>query len=114
MFEKFLKMAENEKHYSPLPKFPSTERDIALVVDEDVLVGDLEETIKSCGGSILESVKMFDIYRGPQVGFGKKSIAFNLVYRDQEKTLTDDDVKKVHDIVLEHLEGKFSATLREM
>ncbi len=114
MFEKFLKLSENEKHYSPLPKFPSTERDIALVVDEDILVGDLEEAIKSCGGEILESVKMFDIYRGPQVGFGKKSIAFNLVYRAPEKTLTDDDVAKVHDVVLEALRNDYKATLREM
>ncbi|MBO4725377.1 MAG: phenylalanine--tRNA ligase subunit beta, partial [Firmicutes bacterium] len=107
MFEKFLTKAETDKHYSPLPKFPSTERDIALVVDEDVLVGDLENVIKANGGDILEDVKMFDVYRGPQVGFGKKSIAFNLVYRDPEKTLTDDDVKKVHDVVLAQLESKF-------
>lgn len=114
MFEKFLDKAATEKRYAPLPKYPSTERDIALVVDEDVLVGDLEACIRENGGAILESVRMFDVYRGPQVGFGKKSIAFNMVYRASDRTLTDEDVQAVHPGVLEALSTRFNATLREM
>ena len=57
---------------------------------------------------------MFDVYRGPQVGFGKKSLAFNLKYRSKDKTLTDEEVQAVHSVVLEQLKDKFNATLREM
>ncbi len=114
MFGKFLGKSDMEKHYSPLPKFPSSERDIALVVDEDVPAGQLQDCITSNGGDILEEVKMFDVYRGPQVGFGKKSLAFNLKYRSKDKTLTDEEVQAVHSVVLEQLKDKFNATLREM
>lgn len=114
MFEKLIDKVNIEKHYKPLPKYPSTERDIALVVDESVQVGHIEKLIAECGGSILESVKLFDVYRGKQVGDDKKSIAFNLVYRDAEKTLTEGDVAPVHEKVLAALKEKFDAVLREM
>ena len=101
-------------HYEPLPKYPSTERDIALVVDEKVTVGEVEELILANGGEILESVKLFDIFRGVQVGPGKKSLAFNLVYRSKEGTLTDEEVAPVHDKVVEVLEKTLNANLRAM
>jgi phenylalanyl-tRNA synthetase beta chain len=106
--------ARTDIHYAPLPKYPSTERDIALVVDEKVTVGEVEELILANGGEILESVKLFDIFRGVQVGPGKKSLAFNLVYRSKEGTLTDEEVAPVHNKVVEVLEKTLNANLRAM
>jgi len=114
MFEKLIDRVNIEKHYKPLPKFPSTSRDIALVVEEAVQVGDIEKVIKNNAGGLIESVKLFDVYRGKQVEENKKSVAFNLVYRAADKTLTDDDVQPVHSKVLEALREEFNAVLREM
>lgn len=100
--------------YNPLPKYPSTSRDIALVVDENMAVGQIEEIIKKEGGELLETVKLFDIYRGDQVEDGKKSVAFSLTYRDGTKTLTEGEVAPVHQKVLSTLKESLDAVLREM
>lgn len=114
MFDAVIRHADTEKAYSPLPKYPSTSRDIALTVDEDLEVGRIESVIRENGGRILESVKLFDVYRGKQLEEGMKSVAFSLVYRDAEKTLTDEDVAEVHEKVLEALKDKLNAVLREI
>jgi len=114
MFGAILRKADTEIVYSPLPKFPSTSRDIALLVEEDMEVGRIKKVIEEFGKPILESVELFDVYRGKQVEEGKKSVAFNLVYRDKEKTLTDDEVSKVHQSVLDALKEKLQAVLREI
>ena len=114
MFSSILRKANTEVIYTPLPKYPSTARDIALLVDEDLEVGRIEEVIKQYGGKILEDVKLFDVYRGKQVDEGKKSVAFSLIYRDKEKTLTDEEVNEVHSTVLDALKDKLNAVLREM
>ena len=106
--------ANTEIVYTPLPKFPSTARDIALLVDEDMEVGRIEAVIKEFGGRILEDVRLFDVYRGQQVDEGKKSVAFSLIYRDKDKTLTDEEVNDVHSGVLDALKDKLNAVLREM
>ena len=74
-------------------------------------VGKIEEVIKANGKAILEKVKLFDVYRGKQVEDGKKSVAFNLTYRDKDKTLTDEDVAEVHNGVLAALKEKLDAVL---
>ncbi|MFR4798960.1 MAG: phenylalanine--tRNA ligase subunit beta, partial [Lentihominibacter sp.] len=114
MFDAVMRHADTEKTYTPLPKYPSTSRDIALLVDEDMAVGRIEEIIKKYGKSILEDVRLFDVYRGKQVEEGKKSVAFNLIYRDKDKTLTDEEVTSVHGKVLEALKEKLNAVLREL
>lgn len=114
MFDAVIRHADTEMVYSPLPKYPSTSRDIALLVDEDMEVGKIEAVIRENGGNILESVRLFDVYRGSRLGEGKKSVAFALVYRDAGKTLTDEDVAEVHDKVLEALKKKLNAVLREV
>ncbi|WP_269477474.1 phenylalanine--tRNA ligase subunit beta [Hominibacterium faecale] len=113
-FDSVIRHANIEKAYEPLPKYPATSRDIALLVDEDIQVGDIESIIKEQGKAILEKVQLFDVYRGKQVAEGKKSVAFALTYRDKNKTLTDEDVAKVHDKVLEALKEKVNAVLREI
>ena len=97
-----------------MPKYPAMTRDIALTVDEDITVAEIEKIIFENGGSLLKSVKLFDVYRGKQVAENKKSVAFSLIYRAEDKTLTDEEVVKVHDVVLKNLAEKLKATLREM
>ena len=106
------KYAKLDKKYIPLPKFPAVTRDLAVIIDENVLVQDIEDIIKNQGGAILESAKLFDVYRGKQIPEGKKSIAYSFVYRGNNKTLTDNEVNKVHDKILKALENKLGAELR--
>lgn len=105
--------ANTEKKYRALPKFPAVTRDIALLVEDDILVQEIEETIKKAGGNLVEKVELFDIYKGKQIPEGKKSIAYAIAYRDENKTLTDKDVNKVHDKILRSLEYKLGAILRD-
>lgn len=109
-----MKNSKMDRKYKALPKFPAVTRDIALLVEDEVLVQDIEDTIKKQGGGILESVKLFDVYKGKQIPEGKKSIAYSIVYRNSEKTLTDNEVAKVHDKILRSLEHKLGAELRQM
>ncbi|MFQ7012185.1 MAG: phenylalanine--tRNA ligase subunit beta, partial [Clostridia bacterium] len=88
MFDAIRDNSDRTILYTPLPKYPSTSRDIALLVEENLEVGRIEALIRKEGGRILENVKLFDVYRGKQVEEGKKSVAFTLTYRDKDKTLT--------------------------
>ena len=99
--------------YTPLPKFPRVERDISMLVDEDKLCADLEKAIIDIGGKMVEKVHLFDLYRGAQVPKGKKSLAFAIWYCSEEKTLTDEEVEKVHKRIIEGLKTGFGAELRE-
>ena len=98
--------------YNPLPKYPSTSRDIALLVKDDVIVKQIEDIIKANGEDLLESYKLFDVYKGSQIAEGYKSIAYSIIYRSKDKTLTDEDVNKVHHNIIRELEEKLDAKLR--
>ena len=100
------------KKYTPIAKFPAATRDIAIVVDESTLAGDVEDTINKSGGNLVEKISLFDIYRGAQIEKGKKSMAYAIVYRDPQKSLTDKDVNKVHDRILQNLQKNLGAELR--
>lgn len=113
-FDQLFALADHEKAYRPLPKYPAVARDIALVVKEEVLVATLEDVIAKNGGKILESVALFDVYRGKPIRDGEKSVAFNLTYRAADHTLTDDEVAKVHEKVLTALAEQCQAALRDM
>lgn len=114
MFENVTELADTEKVYSPLPKYPAMTRDIALLADEDMTVDQIEDVIWEAGTEILKGIKLFDIYRGKQVREGKKSMAFSLTYRAADRTLTDEEVQTVHGKVLDSLEKKLGVTLRDM
>lgn len=101
-----------KRKYKELPKYPAITRDIALVLDEDILVKDIEKIIWNKGNKLVENVQLFDIYTGDQIPQGKKSVAYSITYRSHEKTLTDDEVVKVHDKVLEELQQNLDAELR--
>ena len=100
------------KSYNPLPKYPSTSRDIALIVKDEVFVKQIEDIIKANGEDLVESYKLFDVYKGAQIEEGHKSIAYSITYRSKYKTLTDEDVAKVHEKILSELSEKLNANLR--
>lgn len=98
--------------YESIPRFPSISRDIALVVDADMIAGELQSIITEAGGKLLKGVSVFDLYEGDHMEAGKKSIAFSLKYFDPSKTLTDEEVTKAHNKVLNAVKEKAGAELR--
>ena len=98
--------------YVPLPKFPSVTRDIAVVCDEAVTVGALENAIRKGAKGLLKEVTLFDIYRGKGVADGKKSVAFNLVLRSDDRSLTSEEADADVKSILETLEKELGAVLR--
>ncbi|MGG3842658.1 phenylalanine--tRNA ligase subunit beta [Anoxybacillus kestanbolensis] len=110
--EALLKAEVADIRYTAIPRFPSITRDIALVVDEHIVAGDLERAIIKAGGELLKEVTIFDVYKGDRLPEGKKSIAFSLRYYDPERTLTDEEVTNVHEQVIKAVEQQFGATLR--
>ncbi len=109
-----LALANTTKIFKPLPKYPAIIRDIALVVKESETVGNIEAVIKKTAGDLLKDVKLFDIYRGVPIPPGKKSVAFSLTYRSDEKTLKDDEAAAVHAKVVKALAEELGAILREI
>ena len=103
-----------ERKFSPLPKFPSLRRDIALVVDEVVPVREILSVIKKANSGIIENAWVFDVYRGNSLEEGKKSVALSLILRNREKTLTDEDANRVQQDVLRSLEESIGAELRSV
>lgn len=106
------KYAKEERQYKPLPKFPAVLRDIAMVIDENIMVKDIETVILKVGGEMVESVKLFDVYQGEQIPAGKKSVAYSISYRLDYKTLTDDEVEAVHNKIIKSLKESLGAELR--
>ena len=98
--------------YQPLPKFPAVTRDLAVVCDEAVTVGALEESIRRGAKGFLKNVTLFDIYRGPGIEQGKKSVAFSLVLRADDRSLTSEEADADMKSILETLEKELDAHLR--
>lgn len=111
--EKIVQNKNLERKYEALPKYPAMTRDIAVKVKDEVLVGEMEEVIKSINPHLIESVKLFDVYKGEHIESGYKSTAFSITYRNKERTLKEKEVEKVHNSILESLKSKFDATLRQ-
>ena len=111
-FTKLMELQLPDATYTPLPKYPGVTRDLALICDEDVTVAQIEDAITASAGKLLRGVKLFDIYRGTGVPQGKKSMAFSLELRADDRTLTDTDSEGVVSKVLAALKEKMGATLR--
>lgn len=103
---------QSEITYKPLPKYPYVERDISIVVSHDIAVEDIKKVITGIDSSMIEAVNLFDIYTGSPVPEGKKSLAFAVRYRAEERTLTDSEVNELHAKILECLRNSFKAELR--
>ena len=95
--DKLIKGAHNQENYHEFSPFPAVQHDLAIVVPDEVTCEDLLQRITSAGGKLLESVRLFDVYRDPiRVGVGKKSMAFSLTYRSDDHTLTSEEVERAH------------------
>ncbi len=110
---KLVKYARENKKYTEVPKFPAVERDIAVIVDEQVEVGQIEKVIMKKAKKLLESIQLFDIYRNEKLGGNKKSVAYSLIFRDKTKTLSDEEVNTIMDIIISELENTLGAKLRK-
>jgi phenylalanyl-tRNA synthetase beta chain len=101
-----------EPTYMPLPRFPAVMRDIAVVCDESVTVGQLTDCIRRNARGLLKDAALFDIYRGPGIAPGKKSVAFNLTLRSDDRSLTSEDADADVAVILEALRRELGANLR--
>lgn len=98
-----LPFASFDRLYEGIAKYPATSRDISMLVPKNVLAGEIESVIRQRGGKLLESFKLFDIYEGAQVGEGLKSMAYSLIFRAKDRTLTDDEINSVMKKILNGL-----------
>jgi phenylalanyl-tRNA synthetase beta chain len=108
--ERLLTKVALTKKYQPIPRFPGVTRDIALVVDEPVRYGSIEEIIQSF--PLVTKVTLFDLYRGEQIPAGKKSFAIRIVYQSPTHTLTDQEVDQIQERIVAKLHQKLGASLR--
>ena len=111
-FEELYAHKGGEPVYQPLPKYPTVERDLAVVCEESVTVGALEDCITKAAGKLLRGVDLFDIYRGSSIESGKKSVAFNLRLRADDRTLTGEETDAVVQKILSALQNQLHAVLR--
>ena len=111
-FENILKLSDFDKKYKQLPKYPATTRDFAFVCDEIIESGAIGDIMAKAGGKIIESVKLFDIYRGDQIPEGMKSLAFTVSMRADDRTLTDEEADKTAAKILAELDNQLGIRLR--
>jgi len=99
--------------FKPISRFPSIRRDLAVVVDHDLGVAELQAVVEQAAGELLQALLIFDVYRGKGIETGRKSIAFGLILQDYSRTLTEQDIEAVVTQVTDQLGNKFGATLRD-
>ena len=109
----FIEASSDFLPFVPVSKFPAIERDLAFVVSEEVTAGDMLKKISATGGKYLKKVSVFDVYSGIGVPSGKKSIAFNLLFRKEDGTLDGEDVNRSIDEILDAMNAEFGAKLRD-
>lgn len=112
--ELLISNSEIMRYYEPLPRYPFINRDISLLVKNHITVKEIKKIAEDAGGQLLESMTLFDKYKGKQIPEGMKSLSFNLIYRAQNRTLTDEEVIPVHENILESLNKNLDAVLRDM
>ena len=111
-FTKMLGLRQPDPTFTALPKYPAVSRDLALICSEDITVAQVEEVISASAGKLLRKIQLFDIYRGVGVPEGKKSMAFSLQLRADDRTLTDSDSEAVVNNILAAVKEQLNATLR--
>ena len=111
-FDVLLETRSTEKEFRPLPKYPALERDFAFVCDEELETGKIRDIMAKAGGKIVESVKLFDIYRGAKLGENKKSVAFSVALRSADHTLTDEEADNAVQKIMKALYDEFGIVLR--
>ncbi len=111
-FTKLFDLQLPDPTYTPLPKYPSVTRDLSFICDECVTVAQAESVIEESAGKLLRSINLFDIYRGTGIAEEKKSMAFSLALRADDRTLTDADSEQVINKILAALQAQLGAVLR--
>jgi phenylalanyl-tRNA synthetase beta chain len=110
--DRLVAMRVHSRSFKPIPAYPSVRRDIAMLVAESTTHMEVQRAVKKAKVQQLDSVEVFDVFRGKHVPEGKKSVAYSFVYRDASKTLTDSEVNKAHDKLIAHLQTSLSAEIR--
>ena len=110
--ENIFAVASMKKSYKSLPKFPASTRDFSFLCDEDLTVGEIEDAMRTSGVALIESIKLFDIYRGEKLGEGKKSVSFSVSLRSADHTLTVEEADKAAAKILRGVERKLGITIR--
>jgi phenylalanyl-tRNA synthetase beta chain len=115
LFELEIDLAFSSKStkYNKISKFPSVRRDLAIVVDESVPLAVLQENVTVSASGLLSELRVFDVYRGPGIETGRKSIALGLILQDSSRTLADVDADAVVTKVVARLRDELSATIRD-
>ncbi len=108
-----IELGNEDMKVRDIPKYPAIQRDLAVVIDAAQQAGPLMREILGVGGKLLENCDIFDIYQGEQIGQDKKSVAFSLTFRAEDRTLVDEEVTKIFDKILKTLESKYNAILRK-
>jgi phenylalanyl-tRNA synthetase beta chain len=111
-FEKLAAHVDELYPAAPVPEFPPVKEDLAVIVDEAVPADRVEAVIRASGGVLLAGLTLFDVYRGEQIGAGKKSLAYSLTYQAPDRTLTDAEVAKLRGRIVKRLQEELGATLR--
>lgn len=113
VIDKIAKYSKENKKYEPIAKYPAVERDLAIIVDEEIESGSIEKLIQKKAKDILEEVKLFDVYRNEKLGDSKKSLAYSLKFRSKEKTLQEEQINETMNSIIETLEKELKAELRK-
>lgn len=112
LFNNLIKENLITSRFKPYSTYPASERDLAFFADQNINVAELAKAMNQAGGELLNQVELFDQYQGENVPEGKRSLAFNLVYRSDDRTLKDEDIEPIHQKVREKLIEKFNVSLR--
>ena len=110
--QKLVEYAPARSGLKPVPRYPSSARDVSLLVPENMLAGDVIEAVDGLDDALIERVSVFDDYRGEGVPEGHKALAFSVVYRSLDRTLTDEEVGGLHERVVSHLVGSLGVQVR--
>ncbi len=111
-FQKLLPCADEARTFRPLPRFPAVERDFAMVVKEEVPAAQMIVAMREAGGTLLETVEVFDLYRGEKIPPDHKSLAFALRFRATDRTLSEEEVDRLRQALLKRLREACGAELR--
>ncbi|GAB3803897.1 phenylalanine--tRNA ligase subunit beta [Virgibacillus kimchii] len=110
--EEVIKVFDHIPGYTQIPKYPSIRRDVAFILNQDVLAGDVKSTIEEIGAPLVKEVQIFDVYEGDHIADGKKSIAYSLLYQHSEKTLKDEEVEASFNKIIDTVNEKYQAQVR--
>jgi phenylalanyl-tRNA synthetase beta chain len=109
---RLLALAREEVSVVPIPRFPAVQRDLALLVNEDVTHDELTGTVRAAAGPLLESLELFDVYRGAPVPEGHRSLAYSLTFRSPERTLAESEVTSALDAIEREVGARYGARVR--